>query len=108
MASREAVVAYILDQIGGAGDVSSRKMFGEYAIYHGEKIVALVCDDQLYVKPTDAGKAFIGKYEEAPPYPSAKNHLLISGEKWDDGEWLSRLLAITAADLPAPTKKKKR
>jgi len=25
-------------------------MFGEYALYCGDKVVALVCDDQLFVK----------------------------------------------------------
>ena len=54
-------------------------MFGEYVIYSGEKIVALVCDNQFFVKPTAAGRAFIGTPVEAPPYPQAKPWFLIEG-----------------------------
>lgn len=80
-------------------------MFGEYAIYCNEKVVALVCDDQLFVKPTTAGKAFVTNYIESPPYPGAKPYLLISGEMWEDSEWLVELFKVTASELPLPKKK---
>lgn len=83
-------------------------MFGEYAIYCGAKVVALVCDDQLFVKPTKAGKKFIGEVEEAPPYKGAKPSYLISGDLWEDADWLSELIKISAAELPAPKPKKKK
>lgn len=43
------------DQMRGGGDIPFRKMFGEYAIYCDAKVLALVCDNQLLVKPTAAG-----------------------------------------------------
>ncbi|MCC3506339.1 MAG: TfoX/Sxy family protein [Microcoleus sp. PH2017_19_SFW_U_A] len=52
MSSDLSFVEYILDQINQAGQVSFKKMFGEYAIYCDEKVVALVCDNQLFIKPT--------------------------------------------------------
>jgi len=64
MASRQSTVDFILDQIAEAGSVSAQKMFGEYALYCNNKVVALICDDQLFVKPTNAGKAFINNYKE--------------------------------------------
>jgi len=69
MASQQRTTDYIVEQIATAGSVSARKMFGEYGIYCDGKLVALVCDDQLFVKPTKAGRAHIGKVREAPPYP---------------------------------------
>ena len=57
MASKQSTVDFKLDQIRAAGDVSARKMFGEYAIYCIKKIVGLVCDDRLFVKKTDAGNS---------------------------------------------------
>lgn len=105
MASRQSTVDFILDQIAGAGDVAAKKMFGEYGLYCDGRMVALVCDDQLFVKPTAAGRAFAGALEEGSPYPGAKPHLLISGERWEDGEWLSELIRISAAELPPPAKK---
>ncbi len=104
MSSRQSTVDFILDQIAEAGIVSAKKMFGEYAIYCDSKVVALVCDDQLFIKPTKAGKAFINNYVEGFPYPGAKPYLLISAELWDECEWLTNLIQLTALEVPAPKK----
>ena len=108
MASKHSTVDYILEQIRAAGKVSAKKMFGEYAVYCDGKVVALICDDELFVKPTKAGFAFIGDCSEACPYPGAKPYLLISGEKWDDHEWLTTLIKISSEELPLPKKKMKK
>lgn len=105
MSSKQSTVDFIVEQISSTGIVSAKKMFGEYGIYCGEKMVALVCDDRLFVKPTPGGKAFLGECTEGPPYPGAKLCFIIPGEKWDDREWLSHLIKITAAQLPIPKKK---
>jgi TfoX/Sxy family transcriptional regulator of competence genes len=108
MTTKQNTVEFILEQINEAGIVSARKMFGEYAIYCDGKVVALVCDDELFVKPTKAGKKFIGKVCESPPYPSAKPFYLISGEHWDDASWLTELIRISASELPLPKPKRKK
>jgi TfoX/Sxy family transcriptional regulator of competence genes len=77
MASDKTFIEFIVDQMAGTGTISYRKMFGEYAIYCDGKVVALVCDNQLFVKPTESGRAYIGKVFEAPPYPGAKLYFLI-------------------------------
>lgn len=66
MASDEDFVKFISEQIQSAGDIRYRKMFGEYAVYCNEKVVALICDNQLFVKPSNAGRTFIGNITEAP------------------------------------------
>ncbi len=106
MATVQGTVDFILDQLASVGDVSARKMFGEYGVYSAGRMVALICDDQLFVKPTAAGRAFAGKVEEAPPYPGAKPCLLISAEQLEDAAWLSELIKISAEELPLPVKKK--
>ena len=108
MASQKSSIDFILQQIKGAGTVSAKMMFGEYGIYCNEKIVALVCDDQLFVKPTLAGKTFIGNCVESSPYFGAKPYLLISKEKWKDSEWLTALIKISADELPLPKKRSSR
>jgi TfoX/Sxy family transcriptional regulator of competence genes len=107
MASQQKTADYILEQIALAGTVSARKMFGEYGLYCDGKMVALVCDDQLFVKPTEAGRAHVGEVREASPYPGAKPCFLIPGDLWDDADWLAGLIRITTAELPAPIKKRK-
>lgn len=108
MASDAKTVAYLVDQIANAGSVKAKPMFGEYGLYCDGKMVALVCDDQLFVKPTVGGRAFAGEVDEAPPYPGAKPCLLIDADRWEDAEWLTELIGISAAELPSPKPKTKR
>lgn len=83
-------------------------MFGEYGLYKDGKLVALVCDDQLFVKPSQPARDFIGSIVEAAPYPGAKPCLLISGDRWEDRNWMSELFNISAVALPAPKLKLKK
>lgn len=106
MATDAEFMIYVADQVEGAGAIAFRKMFGEYALYCDGKVVALVCDDRLYVKPTEEGRRFAGTIDEAPPYPGAKPHLLLQ-DRIDDRDWLCELVRITARALP-PTKPKKK
>lgn len=104
MASDESFVEFLVDQMRSAGRISYKKMFGEYAVYCDGKVVALVCDDQLFVKPTEAGRTFIGDPVEAPPYPKARLHFLIE-DAFEDPEWISSLIRATMEELPAPRPK---
>ncbi|EMY76043.1 TfoX N-terminal domain protein [Leptospira weilii serovar Ranarum str. ICFT] len=81
-------------------------MFGEYAIYCGGKIVALICDNRLFVKPTEGGRKWIGNVQEAPAYPGAKPSFLIP-DQFENKEWISALIKITAEELPEPKPKSK-
>ena len=107
MASDEEFVQNVRDQVRGAGDVSYRKMFGEYAVYVGQKVVALVCDNQLFLKQTDAARALMPSVTEAPPYPGARPHFVMD-EYLDDRELISELFRVTADALPLPKPKKSR
>lgn len=106
MTTNQSTVDFILGQISQAGDVRARKMFGGYCIYCNEKVVALVCDNEFFVKVTVAGKSFLGEYEKRPAYPGAKPSFYISGDKWDDADWMAQLIKITSTALPKPRPKK--
>lgn len=107
MASDQSFVDFAIDQIENNGEITAKKMFGEYGIFSNKKIFALICDNKLFIKPTEAGRTFIGNPLEAPPYPGAKPSFLIE-EKIEDKEWLSSLVRITLAELPVPKPKKKK
>ena len=107
MASDRDFVKFIADQIEDAGMITYRMMFGDYGVYCNGKIVALVCDNQLFIKPTAGGRSFIGEVTEAPPYPGAKMYFLIE-DKFEDTEWISNLVRITAQELPEPKPKIKK
>ena len=106
MATDQDFMEFLADQMAEAGEITFRKMFGEYAVYCNGKVVALVCDNQLFVKPTPGGRAYIGEPEEAQPYPGAKDYFLIA-DAFEDREWIAGLIRITAQELPNASKKKK-
>lgn len=107
MATKQSTAEFLLEQVSGAGVVRIRKMFGEYALYCNDKVVALLCDDRFFLKPTDAAKEF-GRFEEGPPYPGSKPFLIIEEDRWEDRDFMADLIRATAATLPAPKPKKKK
>ncbi len=82
-----------------------KKMFSEYAIYFDEKVVALACNNQLFIKLSAGGRSMISRVVEALPYPGAKPYFLI-GEQLDDRHWISNLIQLTASEIPAPKPRK--
>lgn len=107
MATSQSTTDFILDQLSSVPNVRVRKMFGEYALYCGDKVVGLICDDQLFVKITPAGKAVVGdRYAEGIAYPGAKPSMLVSASDLEDHERLCDLIRVTSAALPPPKPKK--
>lgn len=106
MASDAEFVAYACGQIR-LPNISNRKMFGEYAVYCGEKVVALVCDNQFFVKPTQANREFIGDVVEAAPFPGAKTYFLID-DQLDNPDFMTNLIALTERDIPLKKTKRKK
>ena len=104
MASKLGFVQYVSEQLAGAGVITYRKMFGEYGLYCDGKIFALICDDQLFIKITEAGKKLWPDLETKPPYEGAKPYFLI--EDVDDRNRLCEIAAKTCQELPVPKPKK--
>jgi TfoX/Sxy family transcriptional regulator of competence genes len=107
MSSKQSTVDYIVDQLATLPNIRSRKMFGEYALYCDEKVFALVCDDQLFVKITTIGRSMLDTIDEAPPYPGAKPYFRIDESLWEDREWFSKFVQKTTQELPPPKPKKR-
>lgn len=106
MPSDQKFVDFIIRQIKCPGEISAKKMFGEYGIYADGKIFGVICDNKLFIKPTESGRDFIGNVVEAPPYKGAKPSFLIE-DNIEDGNWLSELVRISLKELPDPKPKKK-
>ena len=106
MASSADFVQYIVDQCSGAGAIVVKKMFGDYGIYCVGKIFGLICDDRLYIKPTEAGMALLKTVDLQPPYEGAKPYSYIADV--DDRDYLSALVRETCRTLPESKLKKKK
>jgi TfoX/Sxy family transcriptional regulator of competence genes len=97
VASSRSVVDYIIGQLGP--EARARAMFGEYDIYVGATLIALVCDDRLFLKTTEAAAEICGTYERGSPYPGAKPAIVVPEEDWGDSVLMRRLAAVNAAAL---------
>ena len=104
MATNADFMEYVREQIGAAGEIAFRRMFGEYAVYLGGKVVALLCDNQFYLKPTAAGRELLGTVTEAPPFPGASLYFRLDAAL-EDPELMVGALRTTAAALPLPKPK---
>ncbi len=107
MATSRATVDFILDQLAPL-PVRARAMFGEYGLYCDEKIVALICDDTLFMKPSEISETFLTQAELAPPYPGAKDYYAVPEDRLEDRIWLQEFVSRTAAVLPLPKPRKRR
>lgn len=105
MATDPGFAAYVVEQAGDVGDVVAKRMFGEYGLYLDGTLVGLLCDDQCFLKPTDAVRALLGDVVEGAPYPNAKPHFVVDAEL-EDRERFAELLRRTAEALPPPAPKK--
>ncbi len=99
MASSKEYVDFILEQLSGLEEVTSRPMMGEYLIYYRGKVVGDICDNRLYLKPVAAAKELLPGASYAPPYPGAKDMLLV--EDVDDRELLTRVVEAMYEQLRA-------
>ena len=106
MACNPDFVQYVADQCAGAGEIVTKKMFGGYGIYCNGKIFGLICDDALYIKPTEPGRTLLRTEEMRPPYPGAKDYFFIADV--DDRDYLVALVRATCRALPEPKPKKRK
>ena len=107
MATQLETIDFILDKLGDRKTFTTRAMFGEYALYANGKVVALVCDDQLYVKILSASAALEKICEKDAPYPGAKPHNVVEESQLAEFEDLPLILRAIAKTLPAKKVKKR-
>jgi TfoX/Sxy family transcriptional regulator of competence genes len=106
MATQKDTVGFILQKLRHPGRFTARAMFGEYALYADGKVVALICDDRLYVKILPASQELESLCESGEPYPGAKPHYLV--EEGQLGDHLPAILFAIAEALPAKKAKRQK
>lgn len=102
MACSNDFVQYIEEQCSGAGEIAVKKMMGDYCIYCNGILFGLICDNNLYIKVTEEGKAALKEIVLRPPYPGAKDYFYITDV--DDSEYLAKLIKNTIKALESPRK----
>lgn len=98
MSSTQDFIKYVIWQTSLAWNISYKKMFWDYWFYLNWKIIALVCDNQFFLKPTNIWRELLeDNVIETPPYKGAKNYFLI--EDLENREFLADLLQKTYLEI---------
>jgi TfoX/Sxy family transcriptional regulator of competence genes len=104
MSTRPDTLAHVLDCLSGL-PLTHRKMMGEHVLYLDGKVVAVVGDDRLWLKPTAGGLAQLPDCPREAPFPGAKDWIAADMALDEPDRVIAALKAI-ACDLPAPKPKK--
>jgi TfoX/Sxy family transcriptional regulator of competence genes len=105
MATQKETVEFILSKLRHGGRFIARPMFGEYALYADGKVVALICDDRLYVKIVPASVDLDALCEQGQPYNGAKPHYIVDEGQLSTIDRLPMILLAVADALPAKQKR---
>jgi TfoX/Sxy family transcriptional regulator of competence genes len=104
MPNSPATIAHILDTFPTL-NLTVKKMFGEAALYLDGVVVAFICDDTLFLKPTPSALVLLPDADLGPCYPGSKDYIIAS-ETLDDPDLCTRAFRAVQSDAPPPKAKK--
>ena len=107
MATSKEFHDYVVDSLQRIGDVTTKKVMGEYCIYYKGKLIGDICDNCLLLKPTESVLRLMPEAERAYPYEGSRTLMAVV----DDVENIERMREVLDAmveELPEPKKKKRK
>ena len=103
MASTKVYLNFVLEQLSGLDEISSRAMMGEFILYYRGKVFGGIYDDRLLVKPVPMALRLMPDAEMELPYDGAKEMILV--DNVDDRQFLYELVESMWEELPEKKKK---
>ena len=124
MATSKEFHDYIVENLRKTGNVTTRKMMGEYCVYyqpHGvqnavgfekdetdhKKLIGDICDNCLFLKPTESVLRLMPDADRGYPYEGSKTLMVIVDNVEDTGV-MTEVLSSMYQELPEPKKKTNR
>lgn len=77
MASTKEYLDFVMEQLSGLDEVSSRAMMGAYILYYRGRIFGGIYDDRLLVKPVSMTLRLMPDAKMELPYNGAKEMILV-------------------------------
>ena len=105
MATDRDFVDYVAEQAGLGQRLRTRRMFGEYALYVDDTLVAFCADNSLFLKLVQESAALLVGLPQQELFPGSKPYAL-ADELLDDPERLRHLLLALQRVLPPPKAKR--
>ncbi|MGN0348250.1 MAG: TfoX/Sxy family protein [Roseburia sp.] len=107
MASSKEFHDYVVGSLQRIGDISTKKMMGEYCIYYKDKLIGDICDNTLLLKPTEAVLRLMPDAERTYPYEGSKTRM-VAVDDVENIELMESVLNAMYEELPEPKKKAKK
>ena len=98
MPSTKEYADFILEQLSGLDDITTRKMMGEYIIYFKGKVIGEIYDNRFLVKPTKAARVKMPDASLELPYDSAIPMLLV--DNVENRDFLKEVVLVMYEELP--------
>lgn len=97
-------IEFVSEKLRPLGEVTSRKMMGDYVIYVNGKCVITACDNNAYIKKLHAIEELMKDAECGCPYPGAKEAYILD---FADMNKVIKVIEAAWEALPYPKPKKK-
>ncbi|MDE6301919.1 MAG: TfoX/Sxy family protein [Muribaculaceae bacterium] len=104
MACTPEFIYFVCDRLSPLGEVSSRKMMGDYVIYVNGKCVITACDNCAYIKKLPCVETMMVGAECGCPYPGAKEAYILD---FSDERKVIKIVETLWEQLPYPKPRKK-
>jgi TfoX/Sxy family transcriptional regulator of competence genes len=109
MATSQDFIDYILDCLGNNKNITTKKMFGEYALYFDKKVVAFVCDNTFFLKINEKVEAELShlklKLKTGHAYPGSKDYYIVGEDIFENKKVFLGLLEKCSLNVIAKKKK---
>ncbi len=104
MATTKEFHDYVTGSLGRVGEITTKKMMGEYCIYYKGKLIGDICGNQFFLKPTDSVLRLMPDADRAYPYEGSKT-LMVIVDDVENIELMETVLNAAYEELPEPKKK---
>ncbi len=106
MATSKEFHDYVVESLQKVGSVATRKMMGEYCVYYQGKLIGNICDNCLFLKPTESVLRLMPDAGRAYPYEGSKTLMAVVEDVEDTG-LMAEVLEGMYHELPEPKGKRK-
>lgn len=87
--------------------MTTRKMMGEYCVYYQGKLIGDICDNCLFLKPTESVLRLMPDADRAYPYEGSRIWM-VAVDDVENGELMAEVLSAMYQELQEPKKKAKK
>jgi DNA transformation protein len=113
----DSFIAFVVEQLEGAGAITTKRMFGGVGIYAGDLFFALLSRDVLYLKVDDSNRADFeaagtGPFSPYGPDGETMQYYEVPAEVLEDADelcrWAVKAMAVARAKRDRGSKRRSR